>query len=78
VNTEVTMPKLGDSVNDAVIEEWLVAVGDRVEAGQVLAMAETAKALVEIPSPLAGVVVELSAEIGAELLVGDKLLVIDS
>lgn len=59
------LPDLGEGLADATILEWHVAVGDAVAAEQPLLSVETAKAVVEIPSPQAGRVVALLAQAGA-------------
>jgi pyruvate/2-oxoglutarate dehydrogenase complex dihydrolipoamide acyltransferase (E2) component len=78
VKTVVTMPKLGDASTDVVIEEWLVQPGATVAVGDVLAMAETSKALVEVPSPAAGTLVEILVQQGSEVDVGTDIAVIES
>jgi pyruvate dehydrogenase E2 component (dihydrolipoamide acetyltransferase) len=72
------MPKLGDASTDVVLEEWLVQPGTTVAVGDTLAMAETSKALVEVPSPAAGTIVELLVDEGAEVDVGTEIAVIES
>ena len=58
------LPDAGEGLTEADIVEWRVAVGDRVVVNQVIVEIETAKSLVELPSPFAGVVTELLAEPG--------------
>ncbi|MFI9506610.1 dihydrolipoamide acetyltransferase family protein [Nocardia sp. NPDC052566] len=53
---------------------WSVSVGDTVELNQIIAEVETAKAVVSLPSPFAGQVVELLAEPGETVLVGAPLI----
>ena len=57
---------------------WHVAVGDEVALNQVLVEVETEKAVVELPSPFAGTVVELLAAAGETVAVGAPLVAIDS
>lgn len=57
---------------------WLVAEGDTVTAGQIVAEVETEKATVEVEAPVAGTVVELSVELEVELPVGTTILVIEA
>jgi pyruvate dehydrogenase E2 component (dihydrolipoamide acetyltransferase) len=54
----VKLPVLGDTTKVAVVAEWLVAVGDRVEVGTPLMSVETDKVTTEVPSPVAGTVTE--------------------
>lgn len=63
MRTTFKLPKLGDTADDYVIVEWLVAVGDHVEAGQRLVMVETDKTEVEVPLPFDATVVELTSQI---------------
>ncbi|MDM7856282.1 dihydrolipoamide acetyltransferase family protein [Cellulomonas alba] len=72
----VTLPDLGEGLTESDLVEWLVAPGDRVELNQVVAEVETAKALVQLPSPCAGVVAALLAEPGTTVPVGGPLLTI--
>lgn len=67
---DVTMPKWGMSMQEGLLTEWLVAVGDTVSEGQPLATVETEKVDAEVESPIAGTVIELLAEAGAEVEVG--------
>lgn len=70
---EFLLPDLGEGLEDAMITTWEVAPGDTVELNQTLCTVETNKAQVEIPSPYAGVVVELGGEPGQTLQVGSVL-----
>ena len=67
---DVTMPKWGMSMQEGVLTEWLVAVGDTVSEGQPLATVETEKVDAEVEAPGAGVVAELLVEAGSEVEVG--------
>jgi len=68
------LPDLGEGLTESDIIEWRVAEGESVELNQIIAEVETAKALVEIPSPYAGVVAELHAREGETVNVGDPLV----
>jgi 2-oxoisovalerate dehydrogenase E2 component (dihydrolipoyl transacylase) len=70
------LPDLGEGLEEAEISAWLVAEGDEVELNQPLVEVETAKAVVEIPSPFAGVVVRVHASAGATLRVGAPLVTV--
>ena len=74
---EFLLPDLGEGLEEAEVVQWLVAEGDAVELNQPLVEVNTAKALVEIPSPYSGVVVRLHAEPGAVLQVGTALVTFD-
>ena len=71
------LPDLGEGLTEGEIVSWLVAVGDTVEVDQPVAEIETAKAVVEVPSPFAGTVTALHGEAGGEVLVGNPLVTID-
>ncbi|HEY8718983.1 dihydrolipoamide acetyltransferase family protein [Pengzhenrongella sp.] len=71
---EITMPDLGEGLTESDLVSWNVAVGDTVELNQVVAEVETAKALVQLPSPYAGVVARLFVEPGATVLVGARIM----
>lgn len=72
----ISLPDLGEGLTESDLVEWTVAVGDTVELNQVVAEVETAKALVQLPSPWAGVVTELLVEAGTTVPVGTPLLTI--
>ncbi len=74
---EFRVPDLGEGLEDAEIVAWHVEVGDQVELNQDLCDVETAKALVAVPSPFAGKVVERFGEVGQSVDVGSPLLRID-
>lgn len=71
-----TLPDVGEGLTEADVANWLVKVGDTVTVNQVIAEIETAKSLVEIPSPWAGEVKELYAEVGDTVNVGDNFIAI--
>jgi pyruvate dehydrogenase E2 component (dihydrolipoamide acetyltransferase) len=68
------LPDPGEGLTEAEVVAWLVAEGDTVELNQPIAEVETAKAVVEIPSPYAGVVVRLHASAGQAVAVGEALV----
>jgi pyruvate dehydrogenase E2 component (dihydrolipoamide acetyltransferase) len=71
------LPDLGEGLEEAEVVTWRVAEGDVVELNQPLVEVNTAKALVEIPSPFEGVVVRLHAAEGDVVEVGKPLVTID-
>ena len=73
---EFRLPDIGEGLTDAEIVEWHVKVGDEVAADQALVDMETAKAVVEITSPFAGVVLHLGGGEGDTVNVGDVLFVV--
>ena len=75
--TEFHLPDLGEGLPEAELVQWLVAEGDTVALNQTIAEVETAKAVVELPSPYAGVVSKLHAEPGEVVTVGSVLIAFD-
>ena len=73
---EFKLPDIGEGLTEAEIVRWLVGVGDHVDADQPIVEVETDKAVVEIPSPYAGVVLEQGGAEGQVIEVGDVLVVI--
>jgi len=70
------LPDLGEGLQEAEVVAWRVQVGDRVVVDQVIAEVETAKAVVEVPVPYAGVVAALHAEVGGTVSVGQPLVTV--
>lgn len=70
---DFALPDLGEGLTESEIVAWRVAVGDRVELNQIIADVETAKAVVELPSPFTGVVTALHAAEGETVDVGAPL-----
>ncbi|SEI42242.1 pyruvate dehydrogenase E2 component (dihydrolipoamide acetyltransferase) [Arthrobacter sp. yr096] len=68
------LPDLGEGLTEAELVNWLVAVGDEVKVDQPIAEVETAKSMVEVPSPYAGTVAELHGQAGETLDVGKPLI----
>ncbi|SDB90892.1 pyruvate dehydrogenase E2 component (dihydrolipoamide acetyltransferase) [Sanguibacter gelidistatuariae] len=73
-----TMPDAGEGLTEADIVTWHVAVGDPVTVNQTIVEIETAKSLVELPSPFTGVVAEILAVEGTTVEVGQPIIVIDT
>ena len=77
MRAEVRMPNLGADMDTGKIAAWLKKVGDPVERGEVIAEIETDKATVEMESLQAGTLVEIVADVGSELPVGDVIAYIE-
>src|SRR5712675_799479 len=75
--TTVTMPQLGESVVEGTIVKWLAQPGQRIEVDQPLVEIATDKANTEVPSPSAGVLIEVIAQEGAVVQVGGPLARLD-
>jgi len=71
--TVFKLPDLGEGLPDAEIVEWHVADGEQVEKDQTLVAVETAKAIVEVPSPFEGTLLKRYGEPGDVLQVGEPL-----
>ena len=74
----IRMPDLGEGIAEVELVEWRVKPGDLVAEDQILCDVMTDKATVEIPSSVAGRVVELGGEIGQLMAVGSTLIRIDA
>jgi 2-oxoisovalerate dehydrogenase E2 component (dihydrolipoyl transacylase) len=68
------LPDVGEGLTEAEIVTWHVAVGDTVTVNQIIVDIETAKSVVELPSPFAGDVVELHAAEGDTVPVGAPII----
>ena len=73
---EFRLPDIGEGLTEAEIVRWLVAVGEHVAADQPIVEVETDKAVVEIPSPYAGVVISHGGAEGEVVAVGSILVTI--
>ncbi len=76
--SELKLADLGEGMHEAEIVEWLVKEGDTVKLDQLVVRVETDKAIVEIPSPVAGRVSEVRFQAGQTAHVGDVLVVYDA
>jgi 2-oxoisovalerate dehydrogenase E2 component (dihydrolipoyl transacylase) len=74
--SKFTLPDVGEGLTEAEIVEWRVAPGDTVSINQVLVEIETAKSLVELPSPYVGVVGEILVQPGTTIDVGTVIITI--
>src|SRR5215831_3949582 len=70
------LPDLGEGLEEAQLVQWLVQAGEQIKLNQPLCQVETAKALVDIPSPYAGTVQTLHVAPGDTVLVGHPLVTI--
>ena len=72
MSTEVLLPKIGFSMNDAVLSQWLIDDGAQVQAGQPLYSIESDKSVQEIESPATGTL-RILAAVGETYTVGTVL-----
>lgn len=77
-SSDFPLPDVGEGLTEAEIVAWKVKAGDTVVVNQVLVEIETAKSLVELPSPFAGVVTALLVEEGQTVDVGTPIISVSS
>ncbi len=77
-SVKINLPKLGESIVSATVVQWFKKVGDRVALDEPLLEVSTDKVNSEIPSPVAGVLMEILALPDQEIQVGEALAVISS
>ncbi|MCD7033963.1 2-oxo acid dehydrogenase subunit E2 [Metabacillus sp. GX 13764] len=75
---EFKMPDIGEGIHEGEIVKWYVKAGDEVEEDDVLAEVQNDKAVVEIPSPVKGKVIEVKVEEGTVATVGQTLISFDA
>ena len=78
MRSTVKLPRVAETVDEVVVSEILVEVGSAVAAGDILMRVETDKALVEVPSPIGGVVFEWVVAEDEEIATGAPVVVIDT
>ena len=64
-------------MESVVVVQWHREVGGRIEADDVLVTVETDKVDTDVPSPIAGTIVEIAASVGSELSIGEPLCVLE-
>jgi 2-oxoisovalerate dehydrogenase E2 component (dihydrolipoyl transacylase) len=77
MSTDFAMPDLGEGLTESELVAWHVTVGELVELNQPIAEVETAKAIVQLPSPFAGTISQLYVEPGTVVAVGSRLVAFD-
>jgi len=75
---KITVPTLGESVTEATVSKWLKSKGEKVTVDEPLVELETDKVNVEVPSPISGVLGNISVKEGETVNVGSLLGVVDS
>ncbi|MBN1297948.1 2-oxo acid dehydrogenase subunit E2 [bacterium] len=75
---EFRLPDVGEGIHEAVLVKWRVKPGDTVKADEPFCDVETDKAVVELPSPVAGTVSKLNFAPGDVVHVGDAMIVFDA
>ena len=74
---EFKLPDLGEGIAEVELRKWLVKEGDRVAEHQAVLEVETDKALVEVPSPHAGIITQIHRREGETVRVGETLVTIE-
>ncbi|HEY6453241.1 MAG TPA: dihydrolipoamide acetyltransferase family protein [Steroidobacteraceae bacterium] len=72
--TVFKLPDLGEGLSEAEVLQWHVRVGDRIEVDAPMLSVETAKAVVEVPSPVSGTITALHAKPGDRIEIGAPLI----
>jgi pyruvate/2-oxoglutarate dehydrogenase complex dihydrolipoamide acyltransferase (E2) component len=67
------MPQVGNGIETAIVAEWLIEVGERVEHGEPVVVMETDKATSELEAPVSGRLITVHAEDGTEVEVGELI-----
>ena len=75
--TEVVMPRVSETIDEFFVVEWLVAVGDLAGEDQALLRVETDKAIVDVPSPVAGKLMRQLVAVDDEVATGSPIAVIE-
>ena len=68
------LPDLGEGLTEADIVEWYVKAGDEVKEDQIIVAVETAKAIVDVPSPQSGIIENVFGQPGDTLHIGEPLV----
>jgi pyruvate/2-oxoglutarate dehydrogenase complex dihydrolipoamide acyltransferase (E2) component len=77
VATSVYLPSIGMGISEATIVKWLKGVGDRVEAGEVVAEVESAKSVAEIEAPVSGTLSQVHFPVNTEVEIGTEVATIE-
>lgn len=78
MRAKVKLQKMGDTVDEVVVLEWTVGVGDTVAEEDTLMRVATDKIDADVPSPVAGTVVELLVAVDDEVSVGTPICTIET
>ena len=78
MKSTVKLPRVAETVDEVVISELVVEPGSSVVAGDILMRVETDKAVVEVPAPVSGRIVEILVSVDDEVATGTPIVVIES
>ena len=76
MSVEVVMPQMGESITEGTVSKWLKQVGDTIEKDEPILEISTDKVDAEVPSPGAGMLLEIRAQEGETVEVGTVVAVI--
>ena len=76
MTVELLVPTLGESVVEATVAKWMKSPGESIDSDEPLVELETEKVTLEVPSPISGVLKEISAKEGESVEVGALLGII--
>lgn len=74
----IKMPRLGETVDEVYLVDWIKKAGDHISVGESLGDVETDKANVEVPSPISGTIIEIFFKSGDEIKTGDPIATCES
>jgi glutaconyl-CoA/methylmalonyl-CoA decarboxylase subunit gamma len=77
VKMTIKMPRLAETSDVVVVETVLVSAGEALAVGQAMLVVETDKALVEVPSPVAGQIIEILVAPDEEVVTGAAIAVVE-
>jgi pyruvate/2-oxoglutarate dehydrogenase complex dihydrolipoamide acyltransferase (E2) component len=75
---QVKLPRLGDTTQSVLVTEWLCQVGQKVDVGTPLIAVETDKVTTDVPSPVAGTLVEQLVSLQDDVGVGAPICIIEA
>src|SRR4028119_376769 len=76
MSVEVVMPQMGESITEGTVSKWLKSVGDKIEKDEPILEISTDKVDAEVPSPGAGVLLEIRSQEGETVEVGTVVALI--
>src|SRR2546423_2420873 len=76
MSVDIVMPQMGESITEGTVSKWLKKVGDRIEKDEPLLEISTDKVDAEVPSPGAGVLLDIRTQEGETVEVGTVVAVV--
>jgi pyruvate dehydrogenase E2 component (dihydrolipoamide acetyltransferase) len=74
--TTVRMPKYGETMEEGIVSEWTVKIGQEVEEGDIIASIETHKSVFQLEAPVSGNILQFLVEEGQEVPVNTPIAII--